>query len=225
MFKIIKLAIKILCKINLNTLLFNFYYLPIRQALFFPFYISNKVRIIKLSGKVVIDGIIRPGMIKIGYGHVNIFDNKKSRSIWEVGGHIVFKGEAHIGHGCKIIVAPEGKINFGEYFTMVAESTIVCFKNISFGKNSLLSWDILCMDSDFHKIKDSSGQIINSPESIIVEDDVWIGCRSLILKGSKIPAGCVIGANSTVMSGLEFNKSVYAGIPVKCVKRNITWEK
>ena len=64
-----------------------------------------------------------------------------------------------------------------------AETSIVAFTEIRFGNNCLLSWDILVMDTDFHKLKDEFGNIINKPRPIIIGDRIWIGCRCLILKG------------------------------------------
>ena len=44
------------------------------------------------------------------------------------------------------------KIVFGDNFCVTANSAIVCVSNINFGSNVLLSWDILILDTDFHKI-------------------------------------------------------------------------
>lgn len=134
----------------------------------------------------------------IGFGEVGIFDNKKSRSIWDIAGTVIFKGKADIGHGSKISVGESGTLILGENFTVTAESTIVTYSEVQFGNNCLLSWDFLVMDTDLHKIRNSSGAILNEPQPILIGNDVWIGCRSLILKGATIPNGCIIGTNSTI---------------------------
>jgi acetyltransferase-like isoleucine patch superfamily enzyme len=77
------------------------------------------------------------------------------------------------------------------------------------------------MDSDHHTIWDEHGNIINYPEEILIEDNVWIGCRALILKGSKIPSKSVIAANTVVNKKLEDCNSLYADIPVKMMRNNI----
>lgn len=79
------------------------------------------------------------------------------------------------------------------------------------------------MDYDFHEIIDENNCVINEPEEIIIGNNVWIGCRCLILKGVEIKDGSVVGANSTVTRQLEKENSVYAGNPVKCIKENIKW--
>ena len=219
-----KRFLKILQKINLKTIFFNFKYLPIKQAIKLPILISRKVYLREISGKILIKGPIRPGLIQLGYGNIGIFDNKKSRSIWEVSGTVIFKGRANIGHGSKISVGKNGELIRGENVIITAESSLVASKKIEFGNNCLLSWDILIMDTDSHIIKDNTGSIINYPKQITIGDNVWIGCRCLILKGAQIPDNCVIGADSIVNRLLENRNSLYAGSPVKLMKESITWE-
>ena len=62
------------------------------------------------GGKIIIDCPISTGLIQFGYGNVGVFDNKKSRSIWEVSGTVIFKGKCNIGHGSKISVGDCGKL-------------------------------------------------------------------------------------------------------------------
>lgn len=216
--------IKLLSKINFKTIYFNLKYFPLRQAIKLPVLVSGKVYLRKTSGKIKIDCPIRTGLILLGYENVGIFDDKKSRSIWEVSGEVIFKGKCNIGHGSKISVGNSGKLILGENFVITAESTIVAFTEIHFGDNCLLSWDILVMDTDFHKLKDETGIVINKPKPIIIGDKVWIGCRCLILKGSVIPNNCVIGADSIISRELEKENCLYVGNPCKMVKENISWE-
>ena len=57
-------------------------------------------------------------------------------------------------------------------------------------------------------------------EKIIVEDDVWIGSNSTILKGTTLRKGTVIGALTKVDKSTE-EYSVYSGNPmVKIKNRN-----
>jgi len=214
----------LLLKQNFKTIYFNFKYFPFRQAMVFPVRLSNKVYLRTVKGRIVLDCAVQTGMIRIGFKDVGIFDEKVSRSIWDVSGIVVFRGNAVIGHGSKISVGPEGKLVFGENFKITAESSIVAFTEIEFGKDCLLSWDILVMDTDFHVIKDSENRILNTPKKILVGDKVWIGCRSLILKGSTIPANSIIGANAVISKILDKENAVYAGNPVKLLKENVSWE-
>lgn len=210
--------------LNLKTIYFNFKYLPIKKAIKFPILISKYTYLKKVSGRIdIINDNIYTGMIRIGKEGVGIFDEKKSRSIWEVSGKVVFEGKCIIGQGGKISVGKDGQLTFGENFVMTAESSIVCTKMISFGINCLMSWDILIMDTDFHKIKNKNGEIINPTQDVTIGNNVWIGCRATILKGSEIPNDCVIGANTLLNKPLNQSNTVYAGSPIRIAKENITW--
>lgn len=53
---------------------------------------------------------------------------------------------------------------------------------------------------------------------IVIENDVWIGADSIILKDVTINSRVVIGAKSVVNKSVE-SKSIYAGIPAKLIKK------
>lgn len=211
-------------KFNVKTIYFNLKYLPFKQAIQFPILVSNKLYLRVIAGKIQIDAPLRTGMIQIGFGDVGLFDNKKSRSIWDVSGNIIFRGNCQIGHGSKISVGEKGNLVIGKDFLVTAESTIVAFDHVEFGNNCLLSWDILIMDTDFHPIKDENGFVINGNKPIFIGNKVWIGCRTMVLKGSVIPDNTVIGANSMVTHQLEKSNSIYVGNPCKLIKEKISWE-
>ncbi len=189
-----------------------------------PFLISKNVFLLETKGTIKIQTPIKTGMIKIGYGKIGIFDMKRSRSIWQVAGDIVFKGKAEIGHGTKISLNKGAYIEFGNNFKVAAESEIVAQKTIKFGDNVLISWDCLIMDTDFHEIYNETGDVINSPEPIIIGQKVWIGCKNVILKGSKISDGSIIGANSFLNRDISNQSGIFAGNPIRFIKGNITWE-
>ena len=218
-----KKYIKFFKRVNLKSLYFNLKYLPLKDAIKFPFLISKNVFFLETNGTIKIDATIKTGMIQIGYGEVGIFDMERSRSIWQVSGKVTFKGNANIGHGTKISVGENAHLELGDKFTVTAESEIVAQKNIKFGDNVLISWDCLIMDTDFHKIYDRSGEVINSPEPIIIGQKVWIGCRNVILKGSKISEGSIIGANSFLSKDISSQSGIFAGNPIRFIKGNITW--
>ena len=210
---------------NLKTIIFNLKYFPLKHAILLPVYISKKTYLKKVSGNIYIHNDIKPGMIKIGFGHVGIFDEKKSRTIWQVKGEVIFKGSANIGHGSAICVYKNGQILFGNNFVITSSSSLVCEKKIVFGNNCMLSWDILLMDSDLHKILTTDNKILNHPKRITIGNNVWIGCRCLILKGTEIPNGAVIGANSVLSKKYTSSDFIIAGNPAKEIKKIGRWTK
>ena len=79
------------------------------------------------------------------------------------------------------------------------------------------------MDSDLHIIKDEKGNVINSPKSIIIGDNVWIGCRCTLLKGSRIANGSIIGAGSIITNDISMDSGLFVGSPARLIKKGLTW--
>ncbi|HEY5524522.1 MAG TPA: hypothetical protein VIK26_04190 [Clostridium sp.] len=208
-----------------KTLYFNFKYFDFALAIKLPVLISHRVVLVNINGKININSNnITTGMVRLGFGGIGIFDQKRSRSIWQVSGNVIFNGTCNIGHGSKIVVNENGTVVFGNNFNISAETSILCHKRISFGNDCVISWDNLIMDTDFHKIMDESGRIINKDKEIAIGNKVWIGCRCAILKGTSISDNCVIAANSTIAREYLEQNQIIGGNPAHMLKSNITWE-
>lgn len=208
---------------SFNTLYFNFKYLPLNQAVRFPIWVSRRVRVRSGGGDVLIMGSISTGMVRIGLDSVGIFDNKKSRSIWQVDGKVIFNGKCFVGHGCKISVGKGAALSLGDNFCCTAESSIATVKNITIGNQCLLSWDILIMDTDWHVITDSEGNVQNPPKSVQIGDHVWIGCRVTITKGVSIADGSIIAAGSIISKDITEPYCIVGKCPQQIIRRNVLW--
>jgi maltose O-acetyltransferase len=55
-------------------------------------------------------------------------------------------------------------------------------------------------------------------EPVIIEDDVWIGARVIILPGVKIGKGSIVGAGAVVTKDVE-PYSIVAGVPAKLIRK------
>jgi len=70
-----------------------------------------------------------------------------------------------------------------------------------------------------HNFLDKDNLIKNqgvSTKSIIIEDNVWIGCGVTILQGVKISKNSIIGANSLVNKDIPEDR-IAAGVPCKVI--------
>jgi len=208
----------------LRTIYFNFKYFGIKGVLRLPILLSPKVDIVATKGKVRINENFRFGMIEIGFITTAFLDPNNSRTIWDqVGGEIIFKGTARIGHGTKFNV--NGQLVIGDNFIISSETAIVCWKRIVFGDNCLLSWHNLIMDTDFHHIKDLEGNKLNNNDDIVFGNHVWVGCRCTILKRTRIGNNCIIGANSVLNKQIQGDHVVIAGNPGRVIRKGVTWDK
>ena len=210
----------IICSIP-KTLCFNFRYFPLKTALKLPVVVSHRTYLRELHGKVELPEKVERAMVKIGFGDVGHYDRKRSRGIWQVSGTVSFSGKASIGHGSKLSV--RGDLKLGADFNMTAESTIVCAKEIRFGDDCLLAWDILVMDTDEHPLYNKENERINPDKAILVGDHVWVGCKCVLLKGAEVPSNTVVAAGTLLTSSLADEHQVIGGNPPAVLKSDVHW--
>ncbi|WP_139905608.1 acyltransferase [Clostridium thermarum] len=207
-----------------KTIYFNFKYFKFKDAIKFPFLISSKVWLAETKGKITINAPIKFGMVKIGFGSVGTKDIIHSQCIWrDCKGEIVINGNASLGYGTKI-THYGGALIIGNNFVVTGHSEIICSKKVEFGDDCLLSWEVLIMDTDFHKIKNADGTINNHSKPIKIGNHVWIGCRCTILKGTEIGTDSVVASNSCVHSKINLNNALIGGNPIRVIRENISWE-
>ena len=96
---------------------------------------------------------------------------------------------------------------------------------ITIGENCLWA-NTMIWSSDMHKIVDlESNERINHAQDITIGKHVWFGEGSLILKGSVIYDGCIIGARSVITKSTACNpNSIIAGNPARIVRNGIAWQ-
>ncbi len=95
-------------------------------------------------------------------------------------------------------------------------------KHIFIGDDGLFSFGIWMRIADPHLIYHTdSKKRINPTKSIYLGDHVWIGQSAMILKGTQIHSGSIIGALS-VVSGKEIpSNTSWAGNPSRKIAENI----
>lgn len=123
--------------------------------------------------------------------------------------------EVHIGEGVRINATPTSPTRLNA----IEGSRIVV------GSNSLFSNGVELHTSDYHSIllKDTQERI-NPADDIIIGEHVWIGLRSLVLKGTHIRNDSIIGADSLVCKIFESSNVLIVGTPAKVVKTNVSWD-
>lgn len=99
-------------------------------------------------------------------------------------------------------------------------------KNIFIGDECMFARDIMVRNNDGHIILDrKTGEVINPPEDIRIGDNVWIGMKVMVLKGSEIPNGSVVGAMSMVNKKFDEENILLAGAPAQIIRHDIEWRR
>lgn len=104
----------------------------------------------------------------------------------------------------------------------ISGTTINSTTQIIIGNNTIIGSGCLITDTDSHpllpttRLKSQSGDLANK-KPITIGDNVFIGARSIILKGVVIGDGAVIGAGSVVTKDIPSN-TLFAGNPAIMIK-------
>lgn len=198
--------------------------LPFSNAIKLPIMVRYNCKIVNLSGSVsFLHEKIKPGMLKIGFCRVGVIDKRYTRNMLEIRGKMILKGKAAFGNGSRISILKSGTLTVGNCFSNTAGLTVICGKEINIGNDVLISWDTLIMDTDFHETIDLKTKTVSAKsKSISIKDKVWIGTRSVILKGSVIPEGCIVGAMTLVNKQFEESNCLIAGNPAIIKKTGVS---
>ncbi|MBR1542257.1 MAG: hypothetical protein IJ628_06575 [Bacteroidaceae bacterium] len=203
------------------SLIFNFKYLPFKQAVKFPVLVY-KARFLALKGSVQIDSDnIRRGMIRLGFPLAATYPN--TGITWRNKGKIIFSGSCSIGNDSFIIVGKHGTLVFGDDFLATAGIKIVSEYNIVLGNHMRLGWGSIMMDTNFHPLYDIERRKFKKAYSpIIIGDYNWFGLQCFIMHGVNTPERCVFGARSIITRGTEFESyCVHGGNPLRVLARNV----
>jgi len=143
------------------------------------------------------------GRIEVGESCI-IDSSKESPVRLDVGNRAILK----IGNGVYL--------NEGVY--------VLCNIAVTIGNRCLIASDVVILDDDGHPVdwRARHDHWPVGPEDrigapVIIDDNVWIGTRAIILKGVHIGSGSVIGAGAVVTHDVP-PAVVAAGVPARVIK-------
>ena len=136
---------------------------------------------------------------------------------------IIYLNKSKFPYIVNISIYTNSVIHIGSdnYFNTVCHLICSEGKHIFIGNLNLFSHNITFRNADPHLIYSvQNQQRINLSQSIYIGDHVWIGQNCFLLKGTKISSGSILGAASVLSKAVESN-SIYAGVPARCIKKDI----
>jgi acetyltransferase-like isoleucine patch superfamily enzyme len=113
--------------------------------------------------------------------------------IKNLGGRIIADG-CSLEHGVRLEVYRGATLSIGKGTYLNRNVQIVAQESVQIGCGCKIGWDVIIMDTDLHG---HSGQPAKT-RPVVIDDNVWIGCRALILKGVHIGHGAIIAAGAIV---------------------------
>ena len=178
-------------------------------------------------------------MTKVRYGKnlllkgAPVIFNKKGAEL-TIGDNVTIKSSFLsnlVGLYSKTIIvtrAPGAYIRIGNNVGM-SGVTIYARKGIEIGENTAIGGNTKILDNDFHPIeaearnklladKNGGDSDLVPAKPIKIGKNCFIGCNAIILKGTELGDGCVVGAGAVVSGKFEAN-SVIAGNPARVIKK------
>ncbi len=117
----------------------------------------------------------------------------------------------------ELVVGSGGLLEIGERAYINYGCSISAYLRVVIGPRCNIGTHVMIMDNDFHRLEPE--RRYERPESapIVLEENVWVGGRAIILNGVTIGADSVVGAGSVVAADVP-PRTVVAGVPAKVIR-------
>lgn len=138
---------------------------------------------------------------------------------------VINRGEIRIGDRflvfnqtvrTELVTQPGGRIDIGDGVFLNYGVSISAHERVGIGDGCQIGSYVCLMDNDYHQVADRSQPGRSAP--IVLEDNVWLAVRVIVLKGVTIGMNSVIGAGSVVTKDVPAN-CLAAGMPAKVIRR------
>jgi len=116
---------------------------------------------------------------------------------------------------CRILVR-HGKLEIGDNTGINSNCVIACHEYVKIGANVGMGPNVCIYDHD-HDFRAEGGKKSKKYKTgaVIIEDNVWIGANTVILRGTHIGANSVIAAGSIIRGNVPNNTVVYQKREIK----------
>lgn len=149
----------------------------------------------------------------------------KSSVMFQGQGALILRDQVTLGYelaggvNLPIILQPresDAVIQIGQRTAIMNGCEIIARTKIVIGADCRIGPHTLIYDADFHGLAPDQRSELGKTTAILLEDNVWIGSRSIILKGVNIGRDAVIAAGSVVTKNVT-GGAIVAGNPARQV--------
>lgn len=123
---------------------------------------------------------------------------------------------------CTFFVDKSAKLIIGDHVG-ISQTAIICHCSITIGNHVKIGGGVCIYDTDFHALDPNlrtnpSTDFANKQVSPVnIQNNVFIGAHSLVLKGVTIGENSIVGAGSVVTKSIPANE-IWAGNPAKFIR-------
>jgi acetyltransferase-like isoleucine patch superfamily enzyme len=132
---------------------------------------------------------------------------------------------ANVSGKWDLTVSRGGTLTIGAGTTCESAVIAAQTERIVIGSDCMLSFSIEIRTTDTHAIYDvDTGERVNPDQPVVIGDHVWLAKQAVVLKGTTIGSGSVIGTRA-LASGTFPALSLSAGVPARVLRENVTWTR
>jgi acetyltransferase-like isoleucine patch superfamily enzyme len=170
---------------------------------------GTRSRLLLLGYRLQYSGLVVGRNVRLGRG---VFINVAS------GGRLVIGDNVFIGPNAHL-TADGGSIEIGSDSFVGDGVVIVAAEHVAIGRDALIAAYATIRDQD-HGMADADRPYRLQPlrtAPIEIGDNVWLGAHVVVLKGTVIGPGCVVGANAVVTGPLPA-ATLCVGAPARALR-------
>ena len=117
----------------------------------------------------------------------------------------------------ELVAMEGGTLEIGDRTLVNYGCSIAAAERVRIGQRCLIGTHAIIMDNDFHRVEPERRLEWPDSRPIIIEDNVWIGARVIVLAGVTIGEGSCIGAGSVVNAAIP-PRSMAVGVPARVIR-------
>jgi len=117
----------------------------------------------------------------------------------------------------EIAVGSEGTLEIGDNVFINYGGSIAATGHVRIGSSCTIGPHVLLIDNEFHRLEPDRRDEMPEAKPIVLEENVWLGARVIVLPGVTIGKDSVIGAGSVVTRDVPAGV-IAAGVPAKVIR-------
>lgn len=179
------------------------------------------------------EGFIFRLKCRIKHVHCEIGENTRIRhcrveskkdGVLIIGSNCTLQGAKFCFYGCEGRIELKDRVYINAYPWARASFFVSGHSAIRVGSDCLFSNTVDVATTDWHRIYDQEGNVLNPDKDVQIGNHVWCGRKVTIGKGVSLPDNAIIGACSMVTkSFVENDGIVIVGNPADVKKRGVRW--
>lgn len=207
----------------IKSLYFNFRYLPFRQAIYMPVWITLNFRVKGLRrGQLILKQPYRKSVFFGDCGSPGL-QEFKGGLFFSKGSKLILHGFTVVAQGSVMRIDDDSVIELGKNFYCNKNCFLRSSTKISFGEGCLLGWNIQINTSDGHVVFHGDKEIV-SDKPIAFGNHVWLTSNTIISKGVTIADGTIVAQGAVVTKDISEPNCLVGGVSAKILARNVTWK-